>query len=256
MATEDQTTDDGRGERRQDTNVVPFPGDWIGPREELVPVGPESAGSVERAEVAAPFAPEAFWSEHSDAIHDVLKAPAPEAALPAGRRSSARLRPVALFASAVGVAALAVAFVPALVSSLAGGSRPHPLAAARAQNRKSSATAGGAGLLAVTRSPRPVAGAKPVVPRAPRLAVVRGRVRRAHAHRRHTVTSGIFVSDRTPASSVGGGQTGSASPPPVSSGGSQAGTGGGNAAGGGGSQPPPGSGPVGQGAPFGPGQLG
>jgi hypothetical protein len=299
VATEDRTTDKGRREPREDTNVVPFPGDWIGPRDELVPVATGPAGSVSGEDVVPPLAPDAFWSEHSDAVHDVLKAPAPQPELPVrGRRPrvpyrealasmvawmprpgvpssrphlpplrlpalrlptvcrpAVRLRLVVVFWSAVAVTAVAVVCVPALVSSLAGRSRPHPSAIARAGSRDSGGLARAAGLMAVTRSPRPHAGVGPAVGQRSHRAGVRARARRAHARRSPTVTSGIMVSDRTSRSSAGAGQTGSAPLPPVYSGGGHAAVGGSNA--GGGSRPsPPAPGPVGQGAPFGPGQMG
>jgi hypothetical protein len=59
--------------------VVRLPRDWLGPREELVPVGPAALRGL-----AAPFddglppTAEAFWSEDSAALHDAVRAPAAE----------------------------------------------------------------------------------------------------------------------------------------------------------------------------------
>lgn len=50
------------GDREVASNVVHFPGDWIGPRDELIPV------------VSAPRA-EDFWSGDSAALHGVLQGP-------------------------------------------------------------------------------------------------------------------------------------------------------------------------------------
>jgi hypothetical protein len=265
-----------------------------------VPVATGPAGSVGGEDVVPPLAPDAFWSEHSDAVHDVVKAPAPQPELPVRRRrprvpirealasmaawvprpalpsmrprlpavrlpavhlpavrpAAVRSRPVAMFWSAVAVTAVAVLCVPALVSSLAGGSRPRPSAIARAGSRESGGLAPAAGLMAVTRSPRPRVGVGPVVRPRSHVTGLRARARRGHARRSRTVTPGIFVSDRVSPSSAAGGQTGSASSPPVQSGGSQPAVGGRNAGGGGSSPSPPAPGPVGQGAPFGPGQMG
>ncbi len=257
MATEDRTTDNGRGEHRQDTNVVPFPGDWIGPRDELVPV---ASDSVRERDAGPPFEPDAFWSENSDAIHDVLKAPAPQPELPARsrrprvRRPAVRLRPVAVFGSAVALTAVAVALVPALVASLAGQSRPHPSAVARTGSRQVAGATRAAGLVALSRLPRPGAGL--VARHRPRLAGARGRAHRAHGRRSRAVASGIFVSDRGAASSGGGGQTGSSWSAPAASGGSQGAGGGSRGTEGGGSVHAARSGPSGPGSFFGPGHLG
>jgi hypothetical protein len=248
-----------------------------------LPAGAEeqATSSADGGDVVAPFTPDTFWSEHSDAIHDVLKAPAsapqPPArrgrpwqavrrlllstvvsvrrrALPASspRFPSVRRPSVRQVAGLAALTAAAVAFVPAVTSRLAGGSRPHPSAAARVGNPGSGGMAPAAGPPAVSALPRSGPGADLVIRHRPRLAGARVRAHRAHARRGRTTTSGIFVGDKVPASSAGGGQTGnSAGSPPANSGGGQASADNGAS---GHSSPPPG--PVGPGAPFGPGQVG
>jgi hypothetical protein len=66
------------------SNVVPFPRDWLGPRDELVPFGRDAAEETEADAVAAdiheisvapPPGPDAFWGEDSAEIHGVLQGP-------------------------------------------------------------------------------------------------------------------------------------------------------------------------------------
>jgi hypothetical protein len=54
--------------------VIPFPGDWIGPREELIPI---RAGEPADAEgpTEEPPGGDTFWTENSGEIHSVLLAP-------------------------------------------------------------------------------------------------------------------------------------------------------------------------------------
>jgi hypothetical protein len=73
VETEGRKTDEGGQELGTTSNVVQFPRDWLGPREELIPFGP-SARDEPRVSPAA----DAFWGEDSGAIHVVL--PGPEAA--------------------------------------------------------------------------------------------------------------------------------------------------------------------------------
>jgi hypothetical protein len=301
VATEDGTTDNGRGEHRQDTNVVPFPGDWIGPRDELVPVGRpversgpplgliageeqrEATGSASQAggsDVLPPFTPDTFWSEHSDAIHDVLKAPASAPELPARRSRPWQAVPGLLPATIAWVrrrapsaswprgrsvrqpsmrqvtmllalTAVAVVFAPVVASRLAGGSRQHPSAVARVGTPAPGETAAASGRRAVSASPYSGAGAAPVIRPRPHLAGGRHRARRVHGRRSRTSTSGIFVSDSVPASSGGSGQRGSSAGSPGPSGGGQA-----HADSGTSNRSSAPAGPIGPGAPFGPGQLG
>lgn len=105
MDTEGPQSDKGREEPPGD-NVVPFPRDWLGSRDELVPFGRRAeddespgagrkpaqggaSGPSEPAEwpSAAPSAAD-FWSEDSMALHDVVRAPE----TPPGNRSAGARR--------------------------------------------------------------------------------------------------------------------------------------------------------------------
>ena len=70
----------GGEETRSDGDVVPFPRDWLGPREELVPFGPSARRTEEHRALDdggfSPLRAEDFWSESSAAIHGALEAPA------------------------------------------------------------------------------------------------------------------------------------------------------------------------------------
>ena len=54
---------DGSGTPDGGENVIRLPTDWVGPREELIPIG------------APPPAASDFWSEDSAALHDAVQAP-------------------------------------------------------------------------------------------------------------------------------------------------------------------------------------
>jgi hypothetical protein len=92
-------TEGGGREARTQGNVVPFPRDWLGPREELVPFGkrayPESDRRPEDPEpTERPLAPppaDAFWGEGSAEIHAVM--PAPETRERPHRRRPHQRRP-------------------------------------------------------------------------------------------------------------------------------------------------------------------
>lgn len=63
--------------------MVRLPRDWLGPREELVPVGPAAGPAVAPfGEDGLPPTAEAFWSEDSAALHDAVRAPTAEPASP------------------------------------------------------------------------------------------------------------------------------------------------------------------------------
>jgi hypothetical protein len=59
-------------------NVVPFPRDWIGPLDELVPIGPSAERDAEDAALGEELAADSFWSESSASLHQVIEAPARE----------------------------------------------------------------------------------------------------------------------------------------------------------------------------------
>jgi hypothetical protein len=80
------TTEAGGGDARSQGNVVPFPTprDWLGPREELVPIGkrvrpePDKRGEDERPvelTLSPPSRADAFWGEESAEIHAVMPGP-------------------------------------------------------------------------------------------------------------------------------------------------------------------------------------
>src|SRR5262249_52906004 len=79
VETEGRNSEQGGRGPGTNNNVVPFPRDWLGPREELIPFGPSADQSA-----SAPGA-EAFWGGDSDPLHAVLATPGPAAAI-AGRR--------------------------------------------------------------------------------------------------------------------------------------------------------------------------
>ena len=67
MEPEGPQTEEGGTEVSLESNVVPLPRDWLGPREELVPFGA----------LASPPSASDFWGEHSAEVQDVLQAPQP-----------------------------------------------------------------------------------------------------------------------------------------------------------------------------------
>ena len=73
METEGPKTDHGGEKPGTTNNVVPFPRDWLGPREELIPFG-SSAGYGVQETAAAPGA-EGFWGGESGPLHAVLPEP-------------------------------------------------------------------------------------------------------------------------------------------------------------------------------------
>jgi hypothetical protein len=77
VETGDTRTEDSGGLPRSEENVIRLPRDWVGPPEELVPIG--SAARNREAQRAPnddlPQAADAFWSEDSAALHDAVQAP-------------------------------------------------------------------------------------------------------------------------------------------------------------------------------------
>jgi hypothetical protein len=73
---------DGRDTNRAGSsgvdNVVQFPRDWIGPLDDLVPIGTSTEGGGE--DIADVFAADAFWSEGSASLHQVIEVAAPTGA--------------------------------------------------------------------------------------------------------------------------------------------------------------------------------
>ncbi len=56
-------------------NVVPFPRDWIGPTEDLVPIGSPAAGTVSDAQELGRALEPDFWGESSASLHEAIEAP-------------------------------------------------------------------------------------------------------------------------------------------------------------------------------------
>jgi len=107
VETEGPKTEHGGEEPGTTSNVVPFPRDWLGPREELIPFGSSAGYGVDQA-ATAPGA-EAFWGGDSGPMHAVL--PEPVAAvgvaeeryrMPARRLAVGGLAAVVLAAAVVG----------------------------------------------------------------------------------------------------------------------------------------------------------
>jgi hypothetical protein len=98
VETGGRETEHSGSDARAESNVVPFPRDWLGPRDELVPFGADVRfgadaspspnapfASDERprtgartSDLALPSSAEAFWSETSAEIQDALQGPVRE----------------------------------------------------------------------------------------------------------------------------------------------------------------------------------
>ena len=78
MRTGDGETED-TGALTHEENVIRLPRDWLGPPEELVPIGPAARARAAQRELdgGTPPTADAFWSEDSAALHDAVQAPAP-----------------------------------------------------------------------------------------------------------------------------------------------------------------------------------
>lgn len=121
-------SEEGTGEGTETSNVFRLPVDWLGPREDLVPVGPRADAAAAGADAAAADPPlraaaaSDFWGEDSAAVQDAWQplpasaqvgAPEParkrarETTAPRGRARAPR--PVWLAIAAVIVATVAVA---------------------------------------------------------------------------------------------------------------------------------------------------
>jgi hypothetical protein len=69
-------TDGQRGSEGAD-NVVRFTGDWFGPPEQLIPIGPAALRAVDEPPLEAPdvLGPDAFWGEESASLHEAIQGP-------------------------------------------------------------------------------------------------------------------------------------------------------------------------------------
>jgi hypothetical protein len=119
VETEGRNTEHDGREPGTNDNVVRLPRDWLGPREELIPFG-NSAGCRAEPSAAAPGA-EAFWGGECGPLHAVVAGP-PTSAPTAGRR----LQPLAgrLAIGALVVTVLAMAAIGRIVGARTGGSGP------------------------------------------------------------------------------------------------------------------------------------
>jgi uncharacterized membrane protein YgcG len=115
VETEDRETSTPTADGRD--NVVQLPRDWLGPREELVPLGPRAWNEEPAGEADKAYAAEDFWGERSDSLHGVVRSPqgepdeAPVAPAPVEvpqRRLSRWSAPAALLLLVVVVAAVAI----------------------------------------------------------------------------------------------------------------------------------------------------
>lgn len=144
METDGPKSQEGAPQSGTVSNVVPFPRDWLGPRDELVPFGRDAAeapeadaetADVHEISLAPPPGPDAFWGEDSAEIHAVLQGPdvgprdqkdredrdAGHKPTPATRRRPRRT--VALIAAAL-VAAVAVVTVAVVELGIRSSSPP------------------------------------------------------------------------------------------------------------------------------------
>jgi hypothetical protein len=104
VKTEGRQRGQSGDEALAESNVLQFPRDWIGPRDELVPFGPAADSATKSGvrsdtgvEPEPPLPPGAddFWGEGSAAVQDALQAPhavAPPSELRHGARPEARWR--------------------------------------------------------------------------------------------------------------------------------------------------------------------
>ena len=249
METEGPTTEHGGEQPGTNNNVVPFPRDWLGPREELIPFGRSAGYGVEQS-TAAPGA-EAFWGGDSGPLHAVLPEP-----VAAGGAAGARLR---MRAGRLAVAALAVAGLAAAVfgrlAGLQAGSNPSVGSGVAAAGFFDLALLRGAVGAPAIESPKPDVHRSPAV-RAQPTAHVRHRPaagsrtsgRGSTAAASSATTAAATAATSTSQTDSSTGSSSSASEPAATS-----------------SAPTHSSvsshtatvrpGPVGPGAPFGPGQL-
>lgn len=249
METEDQKSEWGSADGRPDGNVIPFPGDWIGPREELIPIEASAPATDAGGLTEAPLGGDTFWSEKSDEIQSVLLAPegpAPERRSPVPRNSRARRTPVLSFrpggrsrvAATAAVVACGAALMLLLV--LAERTRLHTPSVTAAVGPAVGGLQGDIASLAVSRPPGTKAASRSGRSHPPNHATRRGRsaaapraASRTLANTTLAASSQVAPHSASPPASTSSAETASASRPPA-----------------------PVSGPVGEGAPFGPGSLG
>jgi hypothetical protein len=115
LGAHDREMTEGREETIEGGVILRFPGDWVGPLEELVPFGP-SADRESSAE-----APD-FWGEESAALQDAVEAAdaleTPEPRPPRRERLPLRRRPLPLRRWLLPAAAVAAAALFAVAAML------------------------------------------------------------------------------------------------------------------------------------------
>lgn len=164
-------------------NVVRL-GDWIGPRDELVPFGrrgagpepqrpPEEPSPATFAVSEAPPSADDFWGERAGGLHDPLQAPA-EDRRPAAARQAARpgrrARPVARLRArrrvvVAGTAAAAVAAITGLALTVGGVGQSAPAGAGTAKVQVASVLSDGVDR--ILRLDLPLIAPRPARPHAP-----------------------------------------------------------------------------------------
>jgi hypothetical protein len=290
VKTEGRQRGQNGDEARAESNVLQFPRDWIGPREDLVPfgtAGDSAAQSGVRSDTAVepgpslPPGPDDFWGEDSAAVQDALQAPRPvqplgelrHRARPEPRWHRPTGRAVALVVG-LGVAAIACAAVvltsvtahpvahlnrlPALAPRPAhvpgsGVTTPHDVASARTSHEAKRRAGKPRTNRAIHSRSRPAhSGARTV---AVRKAASRPSSGSTHSVKHSAPTGSTTPATSTPSTSSSVDSTSSAgttaSPSSGASAASDSGSGSGS-----GNNTAPAPGPVGPGAAFGPGQLG
>jgi hypothetical protein len=258
---------------------VRLPRDWVGPREELVPFGPAARARANRSTDPAsvellPPAAHDFWGEDSAALHDAMQAPPVDSPAPqpaVGRPERRRRRrwsvrrfdlswrsspwrhvrvrnPLILGVPAAALTALAIALVTPGAPNRSG-----PGGAAVAARPQAHVTGSGAGAGIATRSKaaRRARLATPTRSAPTHTGATRARSRqhRSPARRRHKTTRNAGAR-RSPTRSAAPTYTPVSNPAPVQSTSAQPTASSDTTH----SSTP--SGPVGQGAPFGPGRIG
>jgi hypothetical protein len=140
VKTEGRQRGQSGDEARAESNVLQFPRDWLGPRDELVPFGTAADSAAESGvrpdttvehERALPPAADDFWGEDSAAVQDALQAPRP--VQPPGEprhrtgpeRRWRRQRPTVRAATLLGLGVAAVACVAVVITSIAANHVMH-----------------------------------------------------------------------------------------------------------------------------------
>jgi hypothetical protein len=131
-----------------DDNVVRFPRDWFGPRDELVPFGPSARADAETSETEAPWSADDFWGgEAETSAHDVVagddcdsgrrafRLRRPGWPWPAGSHLRARVNGRIAARAALGLTAAAVLATVLVSVGTRGRPKPGPARHAAAMSR-------------------------------------------------------------------------------------------------------------------------